>query len=71
MTALRKELLELTEILPEEKIFEVLQFIREKILPEKKSAFGILSKYADKNLISQEKSAWEKSASEKYEKNFN
>ena len=69
MTALRKELIELTEILLEEKIFEVLQFIREKILPEKKSAFGILSKYADKNLISQEKSAWEKSASEKYEKN--
>ena len=70
MTALRKELRELTEIIPEEKIFMVLQFIKEKVIGEKKSAFVILSKYADKNLISQEKSAWEKSASEKYAKNF-
>ena len=70
MTALRKELLELTEILPEEKIFAVVQFIKEKVLPEKKSAFGILSKYADKNLISQEKSAWESEVAKKYE-NFN
>ena len=70
MTALRKELLELTEILPEEKIFEIIQFIHEKILPEKKSAFGILSKYADKNKISQEKSAWEREVAKKYE-NFN
>jgi len=59
MTALRKELIELTEILPEE-----------KILLEKKSAFGILSKYADKNLISKEKSAWESEVAKKYE-NFN
>lgn len=70
MTVLRKELIELTEILPEEKILEVLQFIKEKILIEKKSAFGILSKYADKNLISQEKSAWESEVVKKYE-NFN
>ena len=48
-----------------------MKYIREKILSEKKSAFGILSKYADKNLIEQEKFAWEKSASEKYAKNFN
>lgn len=60
MTALRKELLELTEILPEEKI----------LVQEKKSALGILSKYANKDLIEQEKFAWEKSASEKYAKNF-
>jgi len=71
MTALRKELIELTEILPEEKIFEVLQFIKEKILPEKKSTLGILSKYADKNLISKEKSAWESEVLKKYEKIFN
>lgn len=70
MTALRKELLELTEILPEEKIFAVVQFIKEKILPEKKSALGILSKYADKNLISQEKIAWESEVAKKYEKIF-
>ncbi len=70
MSAMRKELRELTEILPEEKIFMVLQFIKEKVFGEKKSAFGILSKYADKNLISEEKLAWEKSVSEKYAKNF-
>jgi len=71
MTALKKELIEIIEILPDEKIFMTLQYIREKILSEKKSAFGILSKYANKNLIEQEKFAWEKSASEKYAKNFN
>jgi hypothetical protein len=66
MSAIRQELLEITEILPEEKIFTVLQFIKENILTsEKKSAFGILSKYADKNLIEQEKFAWENSAREK------
>lgn len=72
MSTLKKELIELTEILPDEKIFLILQYIREKILiPEKKSAFGMLSKYANKNLIEQEKLAWEKSTSEKYAKNFN
>lgn len=71
MSVLRKELRELTEILPDEKLLLVLQYIREKILiPEKKSAFGILSKYANKNLIEQEKFAWEKSAGEKYAKNL-
>lgn len=70
MSELRAEAINLMEKIPEEKIFLVLQFIKEKILPEKKSAFGILSKYADKNLISEEKIAWEKSASEKYAKNF-
>ncbi|MBR5914291.1 MAG: hypothetical protein IKZ58_08015 [Selenomonadaceae bacterium] len=71
MTALRKELIELTEILPEEKIFAVVQFIKEKILvQEKKSALGILSKYADKNLIEQEKFAWESEVAKKYEKIF-
>ena len=30
---------------------------------------NLISKYADKNLIEQEKFAWEKSASEKYAKN--
>ena len=67
MSTLRKELIELTECIPDEKIFLVLQYIRENILiSEKKSAFGILSKYANKNLIEQEKSAWEKSVIEKY-----
>ena len=66
MSGLKIEAINLIETLPEEKIFAVLQFINENILSEKKSAFGILSKYADKNLISQEKSAWENSVSEKY-----
>lgn len=70
MTALRREAINLLENVPEEKIFEIIQFIQEKILPEKKSAFGILSKYADKNLISSEKSAWESEVVKKYE-NFN
>ena len=70
MTALRSEAINLLENVPEEKIFEIVLFIREKILSEKKSAFGILSKYADKNLISQEKSAWESEVAKKYE-NFN
>jgi len=71
VSALRKELIEITEVLPDEKIFLILQYVRENILiPETKSAFGILSKYADKNLIEKEKSAWEMSASEKYAKNF-
>ena len=70
MTELRSEAINLLENVPEEKIFEIVQFIREKILSEKKSAFGILSKYADKNLILQEKSAWEREVAKKYE-NFN
>ena len=71
MSAIRKELIELAEVLPDEKIFLILQYIREKILiPEKKSAFGMLSKYANKNLIGQEKLSWEKSACEKYAKSF-
>ena len=71
MSALKKELIELTEILPDEKIFLVLQYIREKILiSEKNSAFGILSKYADPNLIAKERIAWEKSVIEKYGENF-
>ena len=70
MTALRSEAINLLENVPEEKIFEIVMFIREKILSEKKSAFGILSKYTDKNLISQEKSAWESEVVKKYE-NFN
>ena len=54
------------------KFFLVLQYIREKILiSEKNSAFGILSKYADPNLIAKEKIAWEKSVIEKYGENFN
>ena len=70
MTALRSEAINLLENVPEEKIFEIVLFIRENNLQEKKSAFGILSKYADKNLISQEKSAWESEVVKNYE-NFN
>ena len=71
MSAVKKELIELAEILPDEKIFLILQYVREKILtPEKKSAFGMLSKYANKNFVNQEKSAWEKSARENYAKSF-
>ena len=70
MSELRAKTINLIESLPEEKIFLVLRYINEKILPEKKSAFGILSKYADKNLISQEKSAWESEVAKRYE-NFN
>ena len=67
MTELRSEAINLLKNVPEEKIFEIVQFIREKILTEKKSAFGILSKYADKNLISHEKLAWESEVAKKYE----
>ena len=70
MSELRAKTINLIESLPEEKIFLVLRYINEKILSEKKSAFGILSKYADKNLISQEKSAWESEVAKRYE-NFN
>lgn len=70
MSELKIETINLLETLPEEKIFAVLQFIKQNILQEKKSAFGILSKYADKNLISQEKSAWESEVVKNYE-NFN
>lgn len=40
-----------------------------KILAEKNS-FGALSKYANKNLIPLESTAWQNSAVEKYIKNF-
>ena len=38
------------------------------ISTEKKSAFGALSKYANKNLILLENTAWESAVSEKYGK---
>ena len=39
-----------------------------EISANKKNAFGALSKYADKNLIPLENSAWESAVSEKYGK---
>ena len=41
------------------------KFCRKKKFCMKKSVFGILSKYADKNLISQEKSDWESEVAKK------
>lgn len=46
MTALRQELVDLVEIVPEEKIFSVVQYIREKILnqPQKKDPTEMTTK---------------------------
>ena len=70
MSELRAEAINLIEKVPEENLTKLFALIKNFVEPEKKSSFGILSKYADKNLISQEKSAWEREVAKKYEKDF-
>ena len=68
MSELRAEAINLIENIPERYLAEIVSYVKNFVEPEKKSSFGILSKYADKNLISQEKSAWEREVVKKYEK---
>ena len=69
MTELRAEAVDVIKIIPEEYLLNVIEYAK-KFLKTEKSAFGMLSKYADKNLIEQEKTAWESEVAKKYGKNF-
>lgn len=70
MEALKAETINLIDELSEENLAKLLDFLKNLIKTEKKSAFGILSKYADKNLIEQEKFAWENEVVKNYGKSF-
>ena len=70
MSEIRAEAINLIENIPEKYLSDIIRYVKNFAEPEKKSAFGILSKYADKNLILHEKSAWEREVAKKYEKIF-
>ena len=69
MSKLRAEAINLISTMPEEYLLEIVQYAKKFFKPEK-SAFGMLSKYADKNLIEKEKFAWESEVVKNYGKNF-
>ena len=70
MTELKAETITLLDELSEENLEKVLDFLKNLIKTEKKSAFGILSKYANPELIEREKFAWESEVAKKYGKSF-
>lgn len=70
MTALRAEAVNLMQNIPEEYLIKIIDYAKNFVKSKQKSAFGKLSKYADKNLFESEKSAWESEVTKNYGKNI-
>ena len=81
MTEIKQQAIELLQDIPDDKVIYIIYILRglkgisesnknEQLTGDThQTAMGILNKYANKDLISQEKDAWSKAVSDKYVNN--